>query len=291
MDREIHVVSIPQCFKDPEDMIRKAEQELKEFAGKTVILLFPEAAIGRIEKDEQQSRRLIPKAIERDAGKRLANKLHELASKHGSAHIAYSVIERLHNAPGQVRRAETNSGYLIMPRKEHNRGYKVYSKFTTYKMGTRLTYFDKDNISRSFSEEEIAQMAKRRAGFLKNFPETMVHGKRVQLRVCSDAADQKPKNKTRGVVTDYYMAQDYHPARETKDIHLILSPSRGNAFSEKDKEFIARRLAPEGMLVKSDAVRNHEAHVLVRKERTARDQSARQNSPYKTKAFTVHHMP
>ncbi|MBI5553423.1 MAG: hypothetical protein HY917_01650, partial [Candidatus Diapherotrites archaeon] len=300
--QEIHVVAISSCFPEPRLLLARVRRELNSFKGKTVILLFPEAVIAHTNPDGA----IIPHTIARKEGKQLATELHELAAKHGSAYIAYSALEHFpEKLSSKMKRGEdyslkeplgpkdyagaVNAGYLIMPKKEDRVGYKVYPKLTTYKGGKLLTQFDGNQLARSYyTYEAMAENVKRRAGLVKGFPEVVIRGKRVQLRVCSDARTQKSliSPQTDG----HYLTPDYHPAREAKGIHLILSPSQDNPFLDSDIEFIAERLAPKGILVKSDAV-SQGVKVLTRHNKGFEIHPVEKTRSRNRGVFRIHHKP
>ena len=301
MSEDIHVVAISSCFERIDLFLNRVKQELTLFQGKKVILLFPEAVIGFSYPSGSKN----PHAITRAEGKKLASDLHKLASAHGSAYITYSVLETFpepkhvlekmkrlegRSEPKDYKRA-VNAGYLIMPTKENPRGYQVYPKLTIYKQD-RLTELDEHLLSPYYyRRDHMLDDVKKRAGLIKHFPEVTIDGKRIQLRICADALSQKSHvNQLEGGGP---LIQDPHPARESKDIHLILNPSMGSNehVLAHDLEHVANTLAHNGILVKVDGQAHVPVKVLARQNDALIPHTVEENKSFRKGRFKVHHKP
>lgn len=133
----VHVIGVNKTYSNAQKFASKVKQLADRYAGKPLVILFPESVLGK-------------KPLARSEGKKLARQLHEIASSHGNLHIAYSSLEHTHN------RFLSNSGYLIAPRKVANPrkssgllGYQVYPKLTTYDNGRDVTDYDTARIARN----------------------------------------------------------------------------------------------------------------------------------------------
>jgi len=305
MDRStIHVVAISRCFGSVAELVDKVKAELGAFRGKPVVLLFPEAVLGRTNPNGV----LIPLLIERKKGKELAQELHRLAARHGQAYIAYSALESFPERAsakqkrlpdGSLRQAlepndysgAVNAGYLISPKKEPI-GYQVYPKLTTYTGGTRLTKLHENQLVwHYYNLEKLAERVSRRAAKVKRFPEVLIGGKRVQMRVCSDASAQKDLS-GKGPYRGSFSVQDFHRARESEQVHLLLVPSQGNYFVQADLEHIVHSLMPKGIGVAADPNKNlHGAKVFSSPKNGHLSKVVEKDRPVKKGFFWIHHKP
>ncbi|MBU0635957.1 hypothetical protein KKE06_02945 [Candidatus Micrarchaeota archaeon] len=159
----------PTDFKGMNQMVRTA---LRDASKRPLIIVFPELVFGG-------------QAVERNATEEWIKKVYPQLEKHGNAHIFFSVLENL--APINKRVSPQNTGYLIGPRlrNKKNKRHMYWKRYV--KIGDTVSSGLKRRILRlkKVRNERFAHGFKRVPQYV--FPSTIINGKRVELRVCSDS--------------------------------------------------------------------------------------------------------
>ena len=180
LPKKVHIIAMPREFSSREKMLERIAEVLEEFKGKPTLLLMPECVLG-------------DKPLARSEGKKLAREVSELLAKHGSAHAAYSLLEKHHYSPDII----TNTGYLVSRKTDGRKtSWQAYPKNTTmnYNDGKlTLGAADKALVEKhlKYSNEEALQKITRNwhdlTMLVTRFPRVTVEGKEIELRVCADS--------------------------------------------------------------------------------------------------------
>lgn len=215
----------------PEALIAKVTNIARQYAGKPIVIVFPEAVLGE-------------KSLPRTVTKATAQQLSTIANEHGQLLIGYSVIEKGVNII-------INAGYLIQSHREPQ-GYQVYAKATTYRSGREQTVFDEE-IAYKNGIKPILNAARtfQRARRIKSFPTTTFNGQKVMLQICADSGKAGATTQT--------LKDTHHFDQRKGDIDLLLVPAAGLTV---DLEGIRQNLKPEGKAIVIDRIFSERVRVI-----------------------------
>ncbi|MCX6803017.1 MAG: hypothetical protein NTY48_00420 [Candidatus Diapherotrites archaeon] len=207
-------------------LIKKLSAEVNEFSSpRPKLIVFPEGIFGE-------------SAIERNFGKYVAKKVHDIIGNQKDVFVFYSLFET------GAKHILTNSGYLIYPKNyPSKRPYAVYPKMTTYRNGTQLTDFDLAvSKANNLKETTTAQRLRRMARIIPQFPRVEIHGKIIELRIC---ADVKAKS---------FQDKDYKARNNPIPADIIIVPASTIWFHQGEYAEMAKSLNPMGIAVVNDQI-------------------------------------
>ncbi|MFH1588747.1 MAG: hypothetical protein ABIA76_05410 [Candidatus Diapherotrites archaeon] len=277
---EIQIIGINKKFNQENELIneiRKIFVSHPEIIKKPVFFVFPEAVFGG-------------KAIRQQDTKPFLEKLHQTLAMHGNAYAFFSMHET--EPAGHL----TNTGLIVMPKKEKGMYFKSYSKLAAVK--TRETVPAKPGqkvktreliIPPVIDQEIMKQIEKaegknerehrrrwfERAKEVQAFPNAEIEGNTVELRVCADAREGKKNYQFKA-----------RKRKEKKD--FIIIPAQG-AFTKQDIEYIRSRLNSKGFGIILDYW-SKKLKVIGKTGRTTNFPELKKPATHKEKRFTIRHI-